>query len=89
MSNFTEIKKKATKYLGKDVEITKSTRKNKKFMVLNPSTGKYTHFGHSQYQDYTQHKDEARRENYLKRSAGISKSKDKYNANNLSRNILW
>ena len=48
----------------------KSERKDKKFKVLTPS-GRVIHFGHSLYEDFTQHKDQKRRENYCKRSAGI------------------
>lgn len=89
MSDFNEVKRKAKVYLGEGSEIIKSNRKNKKFMVLDPKSNKFIHFGDSRYEDFTKHKDEERRKNYLKRSKGINDSKDKYNSNNLSRNILW
>jgi hypothetical protein len=43
------------------------------------------------YEDFTKHKDEKRRENYLKRTANIrGKWKDDpYSKNNLSRCLLW
>jgi hypothetical protein len=43
------------------------------------------------YEDFTKHKDDKRRENYLKRTTNIPGNwKDnKYSPNNLSRNILW
>ena len=46
-------------------------------------------------QDFTQHKDKARRENYLKRSGGIKDKSgrltadNKNSANYWSRTILW
>jgi hypothetical protein len=71
----------------------KSTRKNKKFMVLTQKG--IVHFGQVGYQDFTQHKDEKRREAYCKRSKGIKDKngkltyKDKNTANFWSRRILW
>ena len=48
------------------VEISKSNNKNKKFKaVING--GKTIHFGHSQYQDYTTHNDNQRKERYINR----------------------
>jgi len=83
------VLKNAKRYLGKDVDILPSTRKGKKFMVMKPN-GSWVHFGSSLYQDFTQHNDVDRQRSYLNRSAGIkSKWNDKYNANNLSREILW
>jgi hypothetical protein len=79
----------AKRYLGNDVQILPSTRKDKKFMVLKPN-GSWSHFGSSFHQDFTQHGDVDRQRSYLKRSAGIKSNwNDKYNANNLSREILW
>ena len=77
-------------YLGKDGMIFPSTRKDKKFMVMKP-TGEWVHFGAVGYQDFTQHKNKERQQRYLKRRAGIKGDwkKDKYSANNLSREILW
>ena len=48
----------------------KSNRKNKKFKVLTPN-GKIIHFGDSRYEDFTQHKDKKRQENYCKRARCI------------------
>ena len=50
-----------------------SNRKGKKKMVLVKKGGKVklVHFGQKGYQDFTQHKDPKRRENYLKRSGLI------------------
>lgn len=88
VSNPILVRKNADKYLGKNIDIYLSTNKNKKYMVQNEE-GKFIHFGSLLYQDYTYHRNLQRRNNYLNRSAGISKSASKYNANNLSRNLLW
>uniref|UniRef100_A0A6C0JTG4 Uncharacterized protein n=1 Tax=viral metagenome TaxID=1070528 RepID=A0A6C0JTG4_9ZZZZ len=90
MSDKQEVIKKAKKYLGADVNIKPSTRKDKKFMVENPK-GKMVHFGAKGYDDYTKHKDDKRRQNYLSRATAIKGDwkKDKYSPNNLAINILW
>ena len=70
----------------------KSTRKGKKMMVKTKNG--IIHYGDSRYQDYTQHGDKKRRENYCKRSKGIRNKdgkltyKDKDSANYWSRK-LW
>ena len=72
----------------------KSDRKNKKFKVLTPS-GNIIHFGHTSYEDFTQHKDKDRRKSYCKRSAGIKDKSgrltknNKESANYYSRKFLW
>jgi len=75
----------------------KSTKAGKKMMVYVMKNGKKTliHFGDSSMQDFTQHKDEARRKSYLARSGGIRNKQgkltknDKNSANYWSRKILW
>jgi hypothetical protein len=78
-------------YLGKNVMIRFSDKTLKKYMVLNPETDKWIHFGQMGYEDFTKHQNPIRRERYLKRTANIKGNwkNDKYSANNLSRNILW
>jgi len=72
----------------------KSDRKNKKFKVLTPM-GKVIHFGDSNMEDYTQHKDKKRQISYCKRSAGIRDKQgkltkdNKESANYYSRKFLW
>jgi hypothetical protein len=90
MSDKQEVIKKAKSYLGSDVKIKTSTRKDKKFMVENPK-GKMVHFGAKGYDDFTKHKDDTRRQNYLSRATKIKGDwkKDKYSPNNLAINILW
>ncbi len=89
-SNPLQVRKKADKYLGKNISIYLSSNPKKKYMVKN-TEDKWVHFGAIGYEDFTKHKDEKRRENYLTRSANIRGNwrGDPYSANNLSRNILW
>ena len=65
-----------------------STRKDKKYMVIHPITNKKVHFGSSDYSDYTKHKDNVRRNAFLKRNAKWDKS-DKFSASTLSTFLLW
>ena len=85
------VLKNAMKYLGPDVKLRPSDYPKKKYMVFNPNTKKWVHFGAMGYEDYTLHNDDERRKNYLKRSANIRGNwkDDPYSPNNLSRNILW
>lgn len=87
----TIVKQNAINYLGKDVDIQKSTRQSKKYMVLNPETKKYIHFGDKNYQDFTEHRDKQRQKAYLSRATNIKGDwkSNKYSPNNLSINILW
>jgi hypothetical protein len=80
----------AKDYLGNDVQILPSTRKDSKFMVRKPS-GSWVHFGAKGYDDFTQHNDPERQRLYLLRSGSIRGDwrQNKYSPNNLSRNILW
>jgi hypothetical protein len=56
---------------------------------------KIVNFGQKGYEDFTQHNDLKRRENYLKRSAGIRNKEgkltkdDKFSANYWARKELW
>ena len=64
-----------------------STRKDKKYMVIHPITNKKVHFG-STMEDYTKHKDNVRRNAFLKRNAKWAKT-DKYRPAYLSYTLLW
>lgn len=48
-----------------------------------------THFGATGYSDFTQHKDEDRKERYLKRHQATEDWNDPTSAGALSRWILW
>lgn len=74
-----------------------SKAKNKKYSVFIMKDGKkkLIHYGDARYEDYTQHKDEKRRQSYLKRAKGIKDKdgnltyKDKNTANYWSYHYLW
>ena len=90
VSNPIVAQRKAKQYLGSNVKLLPSKTKTKKYAVRTP-TGKLVNFGSIDYEDFTKHKDKQRRDNYLKRSAGIKGNwmNNKYSANILSRKILW
>jgi hypothetical protein len=75
----------------------KSYLKNKKYMVyvVRGNKSKIIHFGNSKYEDYRQHKNEKRRQNYLKRAAGIKDKNSNFTkdnpmtANYYSMRWLW
>ena len=70
---------------------------DKKMVVLAKKGDeiKVVRFGQRGYEDYTQHHDNKRRENYLSRSAGIKDKNgnptkdDKFSPNYWARKILW
>ena len=71
------------------IEVTKSNAKGKKYTAELPS-GKRVHFGAKGYQDFTQHRDEARRKNYLARHGGGGQDwGDRETAGYWSRWLLW
>jgi hypothetical protein len=89
VSNQIIAERKAKQYLGSNVKLLPSKSKGKKYAIITPR-GKIINFGSIDYEDFTKHKDKQRRDNYLKRSAGISGWRNKkYSANMLSRKILW
>jgi hypothetical protein len=81
----------ARMHYGEGAQLYRSTRKGKKFMILDPNTNKFVHFGAFGYQDATKHNDEERQDRYFKRAMGIKGNwrYDDYSPNNLSINILW
>ena len=70
--------------------ITKSTRKNKKYDLLDSDKKYLLSFGHSQYEDYTIHKNQTRQANYLSRHGKEDHSaKNVISAAFMSRWLLW
>lgn len=63
-----KVSRAVRKYLGKDVELYISSRKNKKYMVQSPD-GKWIHFGLFGAEDWSRHQDPIRRENFRRRNA--------------------
>ena len=78
----------ARKYYGPNVEIKQSTRRDKKYMMLNPHTDKWFHFGQMGYEDYTKHNDPKRREAYRIRNKKWSKQSP-YTPGYASYYLLW
>ena len=91
MNRVSDIKKvnKLSKLIYNKL-VEPSTRKNKKYMILNDDN-KYIHFGDIRFSDFTKHNDLERRKRYLNRARNIKGNwkKDKYSANNLAINLLW
>ena len=73
------------------LEVKKSTKTGKKYMAVFENNGrkKTIHFGDSSAQDYTQHGDKQRRENYLSRHKSRENWNDPSTAGALSRWLLW
>ena len=90
-SNIKEAQQKAHNYLGKSAKLSPSTRSGKKYMIQDKNTGKMVHFGQLGYEDLTKHKDEERRQRYLKRATNMRGNwkENPYSPNNLSIHILW
>jgi hypothetical protein len=87
-SNYVKAKSQTRKFLGKSTKLFLSTRKNKKFMVIDPETGHKIHFGQMGYEDYLKHKNITRRNNFLNRNHKWKNSK-KYSPAYLAYHILW
>ena len=97
-SNFEAVLSKAKHYYGEDVVLKKSTRKTKKYMIYNPITKKFIHFGAMGYLDYTKYVQlynletaNKHRTKYLKRALKIKGNwiNNQYSPNYLSMLLLW
>ena len=98
VSNPEMVYKRAKKLYGDNIIIKESTRKDKKYMLLDNNTGKYVHFGSINHLDYTKYLglyglDVANnhKERYLKRALNIKGNwkLNRYSPNNLSIHLLW
>jgi hypothetical protein len=89
-TNPTIVRKQFNKFGYKlDGAVSKqSTRKGKKWMILDPNTNKWVHFGALDYEDYTVHQNENRRKQYWSRM-GRFKTAYKYSPGYLSLVLLW
>lgn len=80
---------------NKPVPAPKGGTHKKMVLAKKGDEVKLVKFGHREYEDFTQHKDPERRENYLKRSAGIKDKSGKltkddvFSANHWARRALW
>jgi hypothetical protein len=88
-SDYEEAQKKTNEDFGEPTKLYISDKPNKKYYVLNGT--KKVYFGAPGYEDFTKHKDEARREAYLKRASNIKGKwkQNKYSPNNLAMHSLY
>lgn len=87
-SYINSVKKSLHKYYGDNVKLFPSSRRDKKFMVLN-SENKKIHFGQKGYEDYhSSQYDEAKRDRFLKRNKRWSNA-EKWTPAHLSYWVLW
>lgn len=90
-SEVSRLRTKAKKLGASDLK--KSERKLKKFAVLYHD--KWVHFGNSEYEDFTKHKDPERRDRYRKRASKIKDKNgnysylDKNKPNYWAYHVLW
>ena len=72
-------------------EVSKSTRQGKKHMakVQSKDGTKTVHFGATGYKDFTQHKSEDRKANYLARHKANEDWTDPKTAGFWARHLLW
>ena len=97
-SDFETVLYRAKHYYGENVILKQSTRKTKKYMIYNPITNKFVHFGQIGYFDYTKYVQlydikiaNEHRTRYLKRSLKIKGNwmDNPYSPNYLSLLLLW
>jgi len=69
--------------------LSKSSRLDKKFMVKNTENNKVIHFGAKSYSDFTLHKDEKRKMNYIVRHGANEDFNDLNKASAWARWLLW
>ena len=89
---FRKLQKKAKRLGANSLDYSK--RKDMKYTVTL-ETGKKVNFGSAKYEDYLLHKDEERRQKYLKRAKAIKNKQGELTFNNpqsanyWSINLLW
>lgn len=67
--------------------LSNSTRKDKRYMVKNEN--KTTHFGSINHQNFTIHKDNSRKESYIRRHKTNQDWDDTLTAGFWSKHLLW
>lgn len=87
-TNPEKVFQNAKRLYGDDVQIKISTRKDKKYMLLNPENNKWVHFGQKGFLDFTKTLDLKKREAFRIRNKKWSKL-DKYSAGFMSYYLLW
>jgi hypothetical protein len=86
-SNPQVVRKNVDRYLGNDVPLYLSSRKDKKYMIQDPD-GKWIHFGQMGFRDFTLTGDENKRRLFRQRNHKWADA-DYYTPSWLSYNILW
>ncbi len=97
-SDYETVLSRAKLYYGEDVILMQSTRKTKKYMIYNPISNSFVHFGAMGYLDDTKYVQiydikfaNENRNRYLKRALKIKGNwmDDPYSPNYLSMLLLW
>lgn len=92
VSNPKEVIKNAQHYFNDpDIKVYLSKRKDKKYAIYDPNIKKLVHFGNVNYEDYTKHKNDERRLNYLNRASHIKGNwkENQYSPNSMSIALTW
>jgi hypothetical protein len=92
VSNPKEVIKNAQQYFNDpDIKVYLSKRKDEKYAIYDPNIKKLVHFGNVNYEDYTKHKNNERRFNYLNRASHIKGNwkENTYSPNNMSIALTW
>lgn len=89
VSNFIKANVNSMSIYNKPVLL--STRKNKKYMILDENNRSFVHFGDLRYKDFLKTNDYYKRSLYYKRSSKIRGDwrNNEYSPNMLSMRILW
>jgi hypothetical protein len=87
-SNPDIVLQRAKKLYGSDVIIDYSTRANKKYMIQDPKTKEWIHFGQLPFFDYTKTGDEIKRLRFQQRNHKWARA-PKYSPAFMSYFILW
>jgi len=87
-SNPEKALMRANQIFGDDVKLYISNRKNKNYMLLNPETNKYIHFGYLFNEDNTYNDDFKKLYTFKKRNQRF-KDREPYSSAYLSYHILW
>jgi t-SNARE complex subunit (syntaxin) len=89
-SNPQQVRKMVDKYYSKTTPLYYSTRSDKKYMLLNPNTNKFVHFGTMKppMEDFTKHMDERRRYLFRQRNHRWANA-DKWSSAYMSYYLLW
>ena len=87
-TNPNKVFQNAKRIYGNNVQIKLSTRKDKKYMLLNPDTNKWVHFGQIGFQDYKKHQNNKRRQLFKIRNQKWA-GQDIYTPGYLSYYLTW